>query len=308
MKILYPLLAMTCLFMSNPLSAEESPQPLFVAGSTSVSKLIEATSEPFSQRFGNEIYSRPLGSTKGVIAISNGVSEIGLISRYLTEQEIRQNPTIQQITIDQDAIVMLVHSSNPLVNITSIQVQDVYAGNITEWRDLMEGLPGKIHPLAKAMGHGTLDSFNSYFDLDVTQVAGIPKLKFKKVGINHPFNPIGFPVYDQINQAVGSVSRTPDSLAFESLGALTVLMLADEFGKVGNVKSLALDGVLPIENGTLNVQYPLRRPLNLLLPLYSSETAKNYVKFILSKEGQQLLSQFNYIPMPDAHIKNTVIR
>ena len=292
------------LVTSLPSWATEKKEPLFVVGSTTVSKLIEASAALYQTNHDTQIISRPTGSGKGVIAIGEGVSDIGLISRYLTENEINNWPLIQQITIGQDAIVFLAHQSNPIVNITSSEVADIYTGKTLYWKDILKSAPGKITPFSKGQGHGTLDSFLVYFGLISNGMTDGNSLVFRRSGLNQLFGTTRIATFKQVNQAVGNVSRTPWALAFESLGAFTVFQ---ERTNAKKVKMIALDGVRPMENGKFNPRYGLVRPLNLLVSASSSEIAKSYVRFLLSKEGQGLLEQFNYVPMSEAYLNNVVI-
>ncbi len=79
---------------------------LFIVGSTSVAQLIEVTEEPFYQQDNIKVIVRPIGSDKGIISVAEGVSNIAVISRFLTSDEMKKWPHLQQITIAQDAIVI----------------------------------------------------------------------------------------------------------------------------------------------------------------------------------------------------------
>lgn len=298
------LLLVTLWIVSLACSAQNN-EPLFVVGSTTVSKLVEASAPAFLEKHEVQLLSRPTGSKKGVVAIGEGVSDIGLISRYMTEEEINRWPLVQQITVGQDAIVLATHGDNQVNNITSEQVIDIYTGKLKNWRDIQAGSTGKIRAYSKGVGHGTHDSFLMYFALSSNNLPQSNSVVFRRKGVNSLFGTSQVPTFNQVNQALGLVSRTPGAIAYESLGALNV------FGEKMNsnkVKLLTLDGVPPLIDEEFNHEYSLVRPLNLLLTPDSTDAARDYVRFLLTPQGQDLLAQFNYIRMSLDYLESVTVK
>ena len=83
MKLIWRAFCLSlCLLIARTALAQE--ESLFVVGSTSFSKLIEETASVFKETTGISLLSRPTGSSKGVVAIGESVSDVGVISRYMT--------------------------------------------------------------------------------------------------------------------------------------------------------------------------------------------------------------------------------
>ena len=72
-------------------------------------------------------------STTGVQSVAEGVSDIGMASRAIKEEEVALGLT--PMTIAMDGIVVVIHNENALDNLTSEQIRDIYMGVVTDWED-----------------------------------------------------------------------------------------------------------------------------------------------------------------------------
>ena len=70
-------------------------------------------------------------STTGMNDAAEGISDIGMASRELKQEELDKGlvPTV----IAMDGIAVIVNNDNPLEELTSDQVRDIYTGDVTEW-------------------------------------------------------------------------------------------------------------------------------------------------------------------------------
>lgn len=259
---------------------------LFIVGSTSMAKLIDLTRKPFFDKTGINILIRPIGSEKGVVSIAEGLSDIGIISRYMTAHEVEKWPFLSQITVGQDAIVFFTHSSNSISNLTTEQIVNIYTGKKPYWDEKNQQ---DIILLSKGQRHGTHDAFLNYFQLE-SMPAPMKKneLVFKKRGINQLFSNHTVKTFNRIHQAVGNVTRLPNALTYESLGAY-LYFRSQQSSK--NVKLISLNNQEPLIDGKINQNYQFKRPLNIIVGDNASEDAKLYIEFLLSDDTQKLLSK-----------------
>lgn len=306
--ILLTLLFVTILQFCPPArSYIEADQSLFVVGSTTVSEVIDLLSKAYFEQTGRQLLVRPIGSDKGIISVVENVSDIGIISRFLTTDELRRWPDLLQITIGQDAVVFFVHQDNQLTSISEEQVQAFYSGQQNIWPSSAFGQRMPLMLMAKNLGHGTHDAFLNYFRLASSVAAtGKPRpdgkaansLKFRRNEISSLFSAQTVTGFDFVSQAVGTVARNPNALAFDSLGSLTSFRKAQPKYAF---KVLALNEVLPIQNGQANPAYPFRRPLNLLVRQPLTAATQALVDFALSSSGQQILQQNGFIALDSPH-------
>ena len=112
-------------------------------GSTSVEKIAKKLTASFSPLCGNFIYEHnhtgssdafkhTQGSEKDA---ATGKLDVGFLSREFEENEVAKENTFGKICTD--AIVAVVNSKNPLTNIDSATLTDIYKGNKTLWNQII---------------------------------------------------------------------------------------------------------------------------------------------------------------------------
>ena len=95
----------------------------------------EATAETYSDLNPNaEIEIQQSDSTTGVTNALSGVCDIGMASRELKDSEKEKGASATVIALD--GIAVIVNNENPLNNITSEQVKQIYTGETTGWDDI----------------------------------------------------------------------------------------------------------------------------------------------------------------------------
>lgn len=106
-----------------------------VAGSSSVTPVMEKLKEGYETvNSAAEIEIQQSDSTTGVESAISGVCDIGMASRELKNSETSEGVTGQEIALD--GIAVIVNTENPMTDITSAQVKDIYTGAVTNWEDL----------------------------------------------------------------------------------------------------------------------------------------------------------------------------
>jgi len=73
------------------------------------------------------------GSSAGIESAMQGAVEIAMSSRELKEDEAK---TLKSQTIALDGIAVIVNSSNTLDTLTSEQVKNIFAGNVSAWEEV----------------------------------------------------------------------------------------------------------------------------------------------------------------------------
>ena len=107
---------------------------IVVAGSSSVSPVMEKLAESYKLINPQiEIEIQTSDSTVGVIAAIDGTADIGMASRALKDEEAKE---VEGIVIAMDGIVVIVNLQNPLTNLNSTQVKDIYTGKTSQWNQL----------------------------------------------------------------------------------------------------------------------------------------------------------------------------
>ncbi|MCD8357299.1 MAG: substrate-binding domain-containing protein [Clostridia bacterium] len=116
-------------FTSNGASGD-----ITVAGSSSVTPVMEKLKEAYEAVNSNvNITIQESDSTTGMTNAIEGVCDIGMASRELSEEELAElTPT--QIALD--GIAVIVNPSNPVDELTSAQVRSIFTGATTDWSEI----------------------------------------------------------------------------------------------------------------------------------------------------------------------------
>ena len=116
-------------------SSNKASGKVVVAGSSSVSPVMEKLIEAYKSVNPNaKIELQTSDSTTGVTNAINGTCDIGMASRALKDSEKAKG--VQEITIAIDGIAVIVNKVNPVENMTKVQVEQIFTGNITKWSDV----------------------------------------------------------------------------------------------------------------------------------------------------------------------------
>ena len=96
-------------------------------------------------------------------------------------------------------------------------------------------------------------------------------------------------VTNSTNVMMTTVAGDESAIGYISLGSLN-----------DTVKALQIDGVDATVENIKNGTYTLARPFNIATKEGLSEVAQDFVNYILSAEGQQVIADNKYIPLDDA--------
>lgn len=103
-----------------------------VAGSSSVSPVMEKLKEAYEAvNSGATIEIQTSDSTTGITSAIEGSCDIGMASRDLKEEET--GVTATKIAID--GIAVIVNKENPVEDLTSDMVKQIFMGEVTAWAD-----------------------------------------------------------------------------------------------------------------------------------------------------------------------------
>jgi phosphate transport system substrate-binding protein len=232
-------------------------QAVSVIGSTSVQPFAELLAEEYGRkRPGNVVEVQGGGSTAGIQALADGLADIGTCSRGLHAEEAQR---FEPIVIARDGLAVVVHKSNPLTGLDRRQLRALFAGRITNWRDV-GGDDRPVRVIVREEGSGTREAFT--------------KLVLRNERVSRRA------LVQESNGAVKELVRgDPAAVGYMSLGLVG-----------GELKMLRVDGVEPTAHNVQVGQYPLSRPfLFVVRRARTSAAAKAFIDYALSEEAQNLL-------------------
>jgi phosphate transport system substrate-binding protein len=248
--------------LSASCSRGASGTELIVAGSTSVQPFADRWAETFlKSRPGCFVNVQGGGSSAGIQAATSGAADIGTSSRELKAEERALN----RIVVARDGLAVIVHPSNPVRGLRLEEVRMIFEGGIADW-SYLGGPRRAITVVTREEGSGTRGAFQ---DL----VMG--KVRISRRAI----------VEDSNGTVREIVAWDPNAIGYISLGLVTE-----------RVRALALDGVVPGEAAIAEGRYKLVRPFLFVTKGAPEGLCRDFVDFVLSAEGQDLIRKEGLLP------------
>ncbi len=104
---------------------------IVVGGSSSVTPIMEKLAEAYKQLNPQAAIEVQMNdSTSGMKGAMEGTCDIGMASRALKDSEKKE---LKEITIANDGIAIIVNKENPVNDLTSAQIKDIFTGATTTW-------------------------------------------------------------------------------------------------------------------------------------------------------------------------------
>ncbi|MFA5031930.1 MAG: PstS family phosphate ABC transporter substrate-binding protein [bacterium] len=249
-------------------NAQAKPS-ITTSGSTTVLPITQKAAEVFMDNHPEiNISVRGGGSGVGISQIIEGKVDIANSSRPIQTKELKSarekgvNPTTNVIA--NDGIVIIVHPSNSVKELTIPTLKDIYAGNITNWKKL-GGPDQAIVVVSRDVASGTFEVFNGKV------MSGV---KVKEDAIMLASN----------NAVATTITATPGAIGYIGLGFLS-----------DKVKPLIIEGVTPGVETVKNGTYKLSRQLFMYTNGTPKGVVKEFIDFVLSEEGQKIVEETGYI-------------
>ncbi|MHC1602847.1 MAG: PstS family phosphate ABC transporter substrate-binding protein, partial [Methermicoccaceae archaeon] len=146
MKSIY-LLAAVAVMLSSVALGCTSPQTeselgeVVIKGSDTMVQMVSNLAEGYMEKYPDrKVAVTGGGSGTGIAALLNGEVDIADASRLMKDREIEQARAkgIEPVRfiIARDALSVIVNPNNPVDALTIEQISDIYAGNITNWKEV----------------------------------------------------------------------------------------------------------------------------------------------------------------------------
>jgi phosphate transport system substrate-binding protein len=271
-------------------------------GSDSLANLMTLWAEEFKKNYPNvNIQIQAAGSSTAPPAMTEGTANMGPMSRPMKDSEIQAfeekygyKPTAVPVAID--ALAVFVHKDNPIQSLSIEQVDAIFSStrlcggekDITTWGDV--GLTGEwaAKPL-QLFGRNSVSGTYGYFKEEA-----LCKGDFKANVNEQPGSA----------SVVQSISSTLNAIGYSGIGYRTSSVRAVPLSKKGGEafeanEANALAGKFPLSR--FFYVYVNKAPNKPLSPLDAE-----FIKLMLSKQGQEVVMKDGYIPLPSKVAEKTL--
>lgn len=182
--------------------------------------------------------------------------------------------TFEYTPIGTEAFVFFVHKDNPITNLTTEQIKDIYSGKITNWKDV-GGRNEKIAAFQRNEGSGSQSMLKRFMGDTPIMDAPTEMVNDLMAGI--------------IEQVADYKSKT-NSIGF------SFRYYVEGIIKNPDIKMISIDGIAPTSENIRNGSYPA------LTPIYAVTYKENQninvdklLEWILSDEGQYIINETGYV-------------
>ncbi len=223
------------------------------------------------------------GSGAGTAAAGMGAADIGNVSRWVEGGEFKKFPYLQAVTVAYDGLAIITRADLKLPGLTMQQARDIFAGEITNFNQVDGGPDARIIVVVPERGRGIRDTFDELV------------MSYREGGVRKQKQVVAAITLAEGQEAVSQVvAKTPNSIGIASFYELNE-----------SLKAVAIDGVKPTNDNVLNGSYTLYRPFNMVTDGPPQGTAKAFLDFATSKEGQGIVDDYG---IPAGSIKVAAAR
>lgn len=231
------------------------------------------------------------GSGTGIAALLNNSTDIASASREMKPKELDQAKAkgidVKEYIIALDALAVVVHPSNKVSKLTIAQLSDIYAGKITNWKQV-GGADQDILVISRENNSGT----HVYFKEHVLRQG-----KEAKKGDANPDplsllefgNKVTFGVSSQA--IMEQVKSNAAAIGYFGMGWLTKDVKPLEISKDGK------QFFAPTAENTSNKKYPIARGLQMYVNTAAGEKAQKFIDFVMSPAGQKVVKDQDFVPV-----------
>lgn len=247
-----------------------------IKGSDTVLPIAQQTAERFMTLNPNARVTVTGGGTGvGISALLDKTTDIAMASRSIKFSEKMKakaaGEELVEVPIAYDALAVVVHPSNPVEQLTRKQLEDIFRGKITNWKQV-GGDDRKIVVYSRETSSGTYEFFKESV------------LKNK----NYMSSSLSMPATGAIIQ---SVSQTRGAIGYVGLAYVSP-----------RIKTLAVSYddkhfATPTLENAINKTYPIVRPLYYYYNKKNVGLTDPLLQFVLSPTGQEIIQKSGYIPV-----------
>lgn len=222
------------------------------------------------------------GSGVGISALLDGTTDIAMASRSIKFKEkvkLKKNgKKLCESVVAFDALAVIVNPSNPIRHLTREQLEAIFRGKITNWKDVKDYVTGKRGPDLKIIVYsretssGTYEFFKTSVLKEKNYMAGVLSM------------PATGAVIQSVSQTHGAIGYVGMAYINKDVRAIKVSYDNKHF-------------IYPnMETGRKRI-YPIIRELYYYYTEDKAAYVTPFINYLLSPEGQKIVMKSGYVPV-----------
>jgi len=222
------------------------------------------------------------GSGTGLSSLMSGTCDIAMSSRNIKEKEIAlaKQKCIEpyEIRVALDGLAVVVNPKNPVSKLTIDQLGAIFTGKISNW-EVVGGKNAPIVILSREVNSGTHVYFKEHI------------LRKNDPNSKEEFAP-GALLLSSSQAIADEVAQNPDAIGYYGMG-----YISNKHKPIMVAKDEKSEYEAPTIENVVNGKYPISRPLFLYTNGEPQGPVKEFIDFVLSKEGQDIVLETDFVPI-----------
>jgi len=272
MKRIAMIFSLLSMFMLAASVASAAQTEIIINGSTTVLPVMQKAGEAFMAA--NPDISLAIsggGSGNGIKALNEGLCDVAMSSRDIKPTEVEQGKakgvTPFKTAVAVDALVPVVHLDNPVKGLSIDQLRDIYAGKITNWKEV-GGRDENIVVISRDTSSGTYETWEQII-MGKEKVAPSALLQASNGAV------------------VQAVAKNKKALGYIGFGYLN-----------NTLKKLDVDGMEATAEAAVSKKWPIARELYVFTNGAPEGAVKKLLDFLVDpQKGQKAVAEIGFIPL-----------
>lgn len=179
--------------------------------------------------------------------------------------------------IGSEAFIFFTNKQNPVENLKIKQIQDIYAGRITNWKEV-GGQSRRVLPFQRPENSGSQTIMQNRVMKDIKMMEPTKETYAGGMG--------------EVISRVSEYTNAKNSIGY------SFMYYSSSMIKNNQIKYISVDGVKPTPDTVRDNSYPFTVPLYAVtLKSNTNPNISRLLDWVLSYEGQSLLEKTGYIPL-----------
>ncbi|WP_066051772.1 PstS family phosphate ABC transporter substrate-binding protein [Robertmurraya korlensis] len=177
--------------------------------------------------------------------------------------------------IGREAFVFFVHKDNPVEELSVREIQGIYSGKIANWKEV-GGKDKEIRAFQRPEGSGSQSALVNF------------------MGDTSLMNPPAKDIVSGMGGIIREISNyqnRPNAIGF------SFRHFSEEMVQNGEIKNVAINGVLPTKENIQNETYPIVANFYAITASSKNPHLEEFIQWMQSKQGQEIVERSGYVPV-----------
>ena len=207
---------------------------------------------------------------------------------YVKEELKEANAQLEQKPIGRDALVFIVNENNPVKSLTRQQLKDIYAGKITNWKEV-GGEDLAIVPFQRGEDSGSQTLFR--------------KLLIQGGELMDPPTELAPAAMGELVDSIATYNNSANAIGF------SVYYYIDQMYSQPGLRLLAVDGVTPSNDTIASESYPLCNEFYAVLHADAAADSpeRQLYDWLDTAAGQDCIKKSGYVAVAPTTAANSAV-